>query len=357
MLVGALSVVATTVPATPVHAIASGEGVTVAVIDTGFDTHHEFFTRSDGRSAFNLEVCIDACGPGVITGPGVAASPVGDRAARRHGTHVAGVIAGGWRRTQSGRFAELRGVAPGASLIGVRVFGDDERGVDATRIATALTWLAEHHGRLGLDVVNLSLGGGRHRSRCHGNHPELQQAVTQLWRAGVVVVAGSGNDGHRDSMSAPACLRHVISVAAVDRRGVLTPWSNRSRTTTVAALGTGLWSSVPGTDAEGRRAAISVDDGTSLAAAVVTGAVALLRQHWPSATPDELVSALRKGRQRADGIPVVDVTGVPTSLTAVLERRAAAGVRGAARPSVSRPEPRPARPTVPVPVQRPGAAW
>ena len=257
----------------------------------------------------------------------------------------------------AGRFASLRGTAPGVSLVGVRVFGDDDRGVDLERITAALTWLADQHQRLSLDVVNLSLGGGRHRSWCHTQYPALQDAVTRLWQAGVVVVAGAGNDGHHDAKSAPACLKHVISVAAIDRNGNLAAWSNRSRRTTVAAPGTGVWSAVPGTDAEGRRAAISVDDGTSLAAAAVTGVVALLVQQHPSATPDEIAQALSAGRRRAGGVPVMDVAEARRHLTGDQAPLAAVGARGAVRPSVSRLEPRPTPPTASVPVRRLGAAW
>ena len=351
------SVVVVGLPEQAAHARGTGEGVTVAIVDTGFDTRHEFFARSRGRWAFSHEVCIDACGPGVLAGAGAAASPVGDRSVRRHGTHVAGVIAGSWQRPPAGRFASLRGTAPGVSLVGVRVFGDDDRGVDLERITAALTWLADQHQRLSLDVVNLSLGGGRHRSWCHTQYPALQDAVTRLWQAGVVVVAGAGNDGHHDAMSAPACLKHVISVAAIDRNGNLAAWSNRSRRTTVAAPGTGVWSAVPGTDAEGRRAAISVDDGTSLAAAAVTGVVALLVQQHPSATPDEIAQALSAGRRRAGGVPVMDVAEARRHLTGDQAPLAAVGARGAVRPSVSRLEPRPTPPTASVPVRRLGAAW
>lgn len=209
-----------------------GEGVAVAVLDTGVDLDHP--DLADG-----IVDVYNAVG-GVDT----------DR--NGHGTHVAGIIAG--RGVPGGVY----GVAPRAGLAAVKVLGDDGSG-QLSDIIDGLSWCVEK----GVPVANLSLG-------TPVGHPLLEAAVSRATEAGLLIVAAAGNSGPRaNSLEYPAAYSPVLSVGACDRKGAIAPFSSR---------GEGLDLSAPGKDiystwlrGEYRRL-----DGTSMAAPHVAGVAALL---------------------------------------------------------------------------------
>ncbi|MQS05387.1 S8 family serine peptidase, partial [Streptomyces alkaliterrae] len=197
-----------------------GAGVTVAVLDTGVDAEHR-----DLRGAV-LEGK-DAVGFGARRG---------DRTWARHGTAMAGIIAG--RGHGPGGADGVIGIAPEAQVLPVRVLLEDEdpqrRRARATRggaLAEGIRWAVDQ----GADVINLSLGDDS--ASAHPD-PKEDAAVRYALRKGAVVVASAGNGGEKgDRVSYPAAYPGVIAVTAVDRNGARATFSTRRWYATVSAPG------------------------------------------------------------------------------------------------------------------------
>ncbi|MFH8499355.1 type VII secretion-associated serine protease mycosin [Streptomyces coeruleorubidus] len=286
-----------------------GEGVTVAVLDTGVEEDHP-----------------DLIG-NVLTGEdlvGFGAEP-GDRAWARHGTAMAGIIAG--HGHGPGNADGVIGIAPEAKILPVRVILEDgdpsrakARSTRGNALAEGIRWAADH----GADVINLSLGDDSASA-----HPEPgeDQAIQYALKKGVVVVASAGNGGEKgDRISYPAAYPGVIAVTAVDRSGTRAPFSTRRWYATVSAPGVDVVIADPDRKYyEGW--------GTSAAAAFVSGAAALLRAAHPDLTPAQIKSLLEDtarnapagGRDDSRGFGFVD----PAAAIRAADRLKPQGLRSA----------------------------
>ncbi|MFG2513667.1 type VII secretion-associated serine protease mycosin [Streptomyces sp. NPDC048584] len=252
-----------------------GAGVTVAVLDTGVEADHPDL---DGN---------------VLTGTdlvGFGASE-GDRAWARHGTAMAGIIAG--HGHGAGNADGVMGIAPEAKILPVRVIledGDDARAkarrTRGNALADGIRWATDH----GADVINLSLGDDSASA-----HPESgeDQAIQYALRKGVTVVASAGNGGEKgDHVSYPAAYPGVIAATAVDRYGTRAPFSTRRWYATVSAPGVDVIIADPDHKYyEGW--------GTSAAAAFVSGAVALIKAAHPDLTPAQVKDLLEDTARNA----------------------------------------------------------
>jgi subtilisin family serine protease len=165
----------------------TGKGVKIAVVDTGVDAYYSLEGKvSEERNFSEDPTSSDLNG---------------------HGTHVAGIAAGDED--------VYRGVAPGASLVSAKVFGEEGEAPDYI-VAVGITWAYEK----GAHVVNLSLGGE--------GHPQdlLCRLCNTIADRGVVVAAAAGNSGER-GIESPGMAANVITVGAVDKRGRVAPYSSR----------------------------------------------------------------------------------------------------------------------------------
>lgn len=221
----------------------TGEGVRVAVVDTGVDaTHPDLAGRvTSVFSAFDSPATTDPSG---------------------HGTHVAGIVAAAQGAPPT------TGVAPDARVLAVRVMGADGVGTHSN-IAAGIIAAVD----AGADVVNLSLGGPE-------STDVLASGVAYAVDRGVVVVAAAGNE-NTTAPSYPAAYPGVLAVAATTRSDARAPFSNTGPHLDLSAPGFAITSTVPA----GHRDVLS---GTSQAAPFVAGTAAVVidsgvaRRHVPA---------------------------------------------------------------------------
>lgn len=210
----------------------------------------------------------------------VSASDAGDD----HGTHVAGTIGA----LDNG--IGVVGVAPGARIWSVNVFKGN--GAADSWIACALDIAAEN----GVEVANMSLGGGDYDGAGGCNENVMHRAVCDAVNAGVTVVVAAGNDGRDARLDEPANYDEVITVSALqDGDGTpandrLADFSNYGADVDIAAPGVKVNSTVPG--------GYGSMSGTSMAAPHVAGAAALYLAEHPKATPAQVRQALLDHRQQ-----------------------------------------------------------
>ena len=278
----------------------TGAGVTVALLDTGVD-----LGDAGVAGAVVAEHCFvppDGCpdGTGEQDGSGSAQDDQG------HGTAMADIIAG------NGRTGPI-GVAPGASIVAVKVADKNGR-TSTAQIVAALTWVLQHHPEV--KVVNVSLGSDTllsgDCSALTATFKAYSTLVDQLHANGTTVFASSGNDGSRASMTSPACIHSVVAVGAVYSRGFgsftapfvcrddatrideIACFSNSSSELDLLAVGAPV-------NAVGLHSTYSALAGTSAAAAQAAGAAAVLLGADPALTPDDLVGLLE-----STGVPITD---------------------------------------------------
>jgi len=254
-----------------------GQGVTVAVIDTGVDA-----TQPDlaGRLV-----------PGISYFPGQAA----DHDGMGHGTQVAGVIAAdsaglvGLAAAQTSEVTStqgIAGIAPMAKIMPVKVFDDQGYGSSAA-IAQGIIWAVDH----GAQIINISAGG-------NAIDPAWMAAISYAMVHEVTIVAAAGNDRSSGSPTFfPAAMDNVIAVAAVNEDLSYTVFSNAGSYIDVAAPGNMLWStnvdkywSTPPGESLPRYEEVA---GTSVAAPYVAGALALVKSVRPDLTPLQLTGLVQ----------------------------------------------------------------
>ena len=255
-----------------------GSGGNVAVIDTGVDYRNPAFgTGSIGSS-----------GNKVIAGVDFTGSPNGVIPTWQHGTGVAGLIAS--------NDSQNPGVAPGAGIVALRVFGDNNQG-SFDKISQALEWVEQNHIRYNITAVNLSVSdGGNYLANIFANDLSVGQTITQdvqsLAAANIPVVVASGNnfDGKSQGQGFSSIIPDTISVTATDetkmtgKRGdPLAADAQRLGAIKGGVSGTDI--AAPGVDliAPSGASGTAVEEGTSFATPQVTGTVLLLQQMYRQA--------------------------------------------------------------------------
>lgn len=224
-----------------VHSVARGEGILVAMLDSGVDPAHP-------ELAGSIVASLNA----------LSSEPTSES----HGTAVASVIAA---------HASLTGMAPDAKILAVRAFSatpsDVATGTTAD-VVRAISLAVETGAR----VVNMSFAGPA--------DPLLARVIAAASDRGVVFVAAGGNAGPTAPPAYPAADPHVIAVTATDARDALLPAANHGAYIGVAAPGVDILVATPG-------AGYALNSGTSIAAAYVSGLVALMMQHDSKLTPQD----------------------------------------------------------------------
>jgi serine protease AprX len=282
----------------------NGQGIGVAIVDSGISPH-------------------DALTNKVVANVSLITGDPSVRDAFGHGTHVAGIIAGNATAARSVTNLFTGGIAPGVQLINVRVLGADGFGRTSDVIA-GIQWAIANRARYNIRIINLSLG-----------HPVMEPAATDplcevvadAVRAGIVVVAAAGNDGIAANgahilggINSPGNSPLAITVGSTNTWGTVkrsddtvTTYSSRGPTrfdgavkpdvaapgnkiVSLEANGSYVSTAYPYLHRAGNGSNSYMQlSGTSMAAPIVSGGVALLLQGTASLSPAQVKMALQGG--------------------------------------------------------------
>lgn len=257
-----------------------GEGVGVAILDTGIYLHPDFIAESNRSIIFK----------DFINGRKV---PYDDNG---HGTHVAGIVGGNGH--ESG--GDYMGVAPMCNLIILKVLNYKGNG-RVSDVLAGLQWVIHHKEQYNIRVVNISVGTASNDTVDETSL--LVQGVNAVWDAGIVVVVAAGNNGPKPhSISTPGISRKVITVGAFDDDipvdiggGKSRDYSGRGPTIAcikkpdIVAPGSNICScnAIPTRSPRnpfiGKKepSKYTIKSGTSMATPIVSGAIALLLSKYP----------------------------------------------------------------------------
>ncbi len=255
----------------------SGNGVLVAVLDSGIQLDHPDLSKSlwrnTGETAGNG---VDDDGNGYVDdvfGASIKQLNGNVEDDNGHGTHVAGIVA-----AQAGNGTGGSGIAPGARIMSVKVL-DANRSGDSSQLAKGIRYAVDQ----GAKILNISINGD-------GTSPDLDDALRYAGQKGATVVASAGNNS-RDlditpSFPASSTEPAVLTVTASEQTGGLLGIANRGlRTVDLAAPGGNILSTARGSGYELRQ-------GTSMAAPFVSGSLALLAAARPDLSQETLRAAL-----------------------------------------------------------------
>ena len=229
-----------------------GNGVRVAVLDTGVDARHP-----------NLKA-------NVKKGVSFVENVTSDHDDNGHGTHCAGIIAANLPSGKRRGNNWIYGVAPEASIVPVKVLNYNGDGL-LSAILSGLEWCLHNK----IDIVSMSF-----RIPSNSQSYALEQACMTLWKRGLLLVAATGNDrqdkkgtgGKRLTVGYPAKYDSVLGIGATDRLGTIAPFSNTGKGVDLVAPGVGILS----TYRDNRYRELS---GTSQACPHVAGVAVLLKSY------------------------------------------------------------------------------
>ena len=278
----------------------TGKGVDVALIDSGVAPVAGL--NAPGKIVNGPDLSLDSQSPSLRY-----------LDAYGHGTFMAGLIAGDDPSLLGGA-SVYRGMAPDARIVSLKV-GAADGSVDVSQVIAAIDWVVQHAHDPGFNIRVINLSYGTNSLQDPSTDP-LAYAAEQAWKHGIVVVAAGGNYGFQSQRNAPALAdpaydSSLLAVGSIDTMGTLSmsddqvpsfsPWPKRGATRGVDVVS-------PRTHLQGLRVPNSYIDvnhpegyldpryfrgsGTSQSAALVSGAVALILQKYPNATPDQVKQLL-----------------------------------------------------------------
>lgn len=253
----------------------SGKNVTVVVMDTGITPHVDFGNR-------------------ILAFYDFYNGRVGLYDDNGHGTHVAGIIAGDGRMSrENGGSCVYSGMAPEANIIMLKVLDGKGNG-NTPKVLQGIEWIVKNKDVYNIRLLNISVG--MLPSAGIKEQQELLEAVDDIWKRGIMVIAAAGNNGPKgNTVTIPGISRKILTVGSCDDakmeaagKGLKNGYSSNGPTACcivkpeILAPGTNITSC--GLDGKGYQ----IKSGTSMAAPVVTGALALAYQKYPYLKPAEM---------------------------------------------------------------------
>ncbi|WP_432040147.1 S8 family serine peptidase [Streptomyces cucumeris] len=238
--------------------VSKGNGVTVAVIDTGVDA-----TLPELRGR-------------VLEGADASNAPTSaHKDATGHGTNIAALIAG------TGAGGGMQGLAPASKILPVRTVGDRQKDAFDPLMARAIRYAAGHGAR----VLNISFGTDAGDAK---SFPKTQSAVKYALRKGSLVFAAVGNGGDESNLPAyPASLPGVVGVGAIDRSGKATKFSTTGDSVGLVAIGDQI---AQHCGKQVNRTCIG--GGTSQATAIASASAALIWAKYPKWTNNQVLRVM-----------------------------------------------------------------
>jgi len=280
----------------------TGAGQVIALLDTGVEKTHEFLTgKVVSEACFSTTSAAQGattmCPNGQTQQIGAGAGVPCTIAGCDHGTHVAGIAAGGTAK------AGFHGVARDANIISIQVYSriDDQPAKNITPCAInglaspcILTFTSDQIAGLdrvfalrstfSIAAVNMSLSGGQFTNNCDTD--ARKASIDNLRSVGIATVVAAGNKGFTNALGTPACISTAISVGATDKTDGIAAFSNSASFLSLLAPGVSINSSILAN-------AYGLKSGTSMATPHVAGAFAILKQAAPTAAVDAILSALQ----------------------------------------------------------------
>jgi serine protease AprX len=264
-----------------------GQGIGVAVVDTGIDTDHP-----DLVDAIVGQVCFSSgtrsCAPGGLAKSDSAEDEQG------HGTGVSSIVLG------RGKQAPV-GMAPEAKLIGVRVFRD-QGGAPTQDIVDGLNWVVGKQNAYNIRIVNMSLGGGASLgTNCDDQFSSVKQVFQTLVARNVAIFVATGNGGNTDRVAFPACITWdtELTLSGADCHGQtrvgptdITCYTDRGRAMDLVAPGSIIVTARMGGGASGSGPTAG-GHGTSYASPSAAGVAALLLSADPSINARDIERILK----------------------------------------------------------------
>lgn len=262
----------------------SGDGVTVAIIDSGLNFNHvdvpakigrgiAYYYREKADGKYELTVNGEKKKYGYFSNS-LQSALVDDIG---HGTSIAGIIA-----SPANNGKNIAGIAPNVTILPIKCFTKEEGKVGG--LISNLVSGIEFATKNGADIINMSWGV---RSRSDA----LEKAINAAREAGCILVAAAGNDGstyNQSSNQYPASLDNVISVGATNQAGALAYYSQRNSSVDLCAPGSLIYSI-----SSQSNTGLSYGDGTSFAAPIVAAAIALLKESNPALTQEDFLEQIQ----------------------------------------------------------------
>lgn len=261
-----------------------GEGITVAILDTGLYPHNDFTKKNNRILEFkdfvnNRDYPYDDNG---------------------HGTHVTGIV-GGDGYESNGKYV---GIAPKCSIIAVKVLNREGSG-NISDVLAGIQWILDHQQKYNIKIMNLSVG----MEDIEGENAALVKAVNVAWDKDIIVVCAAGNNGpEKSTITTPGVSRKVITVGASDDNETVTimgdaisNYSSRGPTKScikkpdVVAPGSNIVSchcNVNYMPSNSQFPTLNVGyikkSGTSMATPIVTGMIARLLSDYPNVSNKDI---------------------------------------------------------------------
>lgn len=259
----------------------TGEGVTVAVIDSGLNNSHEdipakvgrgryFYYRPDPDGQYKLDGK-----PGLYSywSSGIWNDSLG------HGSMVSGIIA-----APADNSTGIASIAPGATILPIRCFTAEEGHVGGytSNLISGINYAVAN----GADIINMSWG-------IKQDSATLKTAIDAAYQAGCILIAAAGNDGKAAVPQYPAAWDNVISVGATNQDGQLTYYSQRVTSVDVCAPGGSTSHPIVSLGFESPTSYLT-KVGTSFSAPAVSATAALLLEADPTMTQGDFLALLKK---------------------------------------------------------------
>jgi serine protease len=251
--------------------VSTGQGVVVAVLDTGIDTNHEDLVANVHAEGYDFISDNKSSGDG----NGFDGNP-NDEGLSFHGSHVAGIVA-----AEANNALGVAGLAYNAKIMPLRVLGVQDSG-SSSDIAQAILYAARLSNASGMipseaaDIINMSFGG-------EALSETVQTAINQAYNEGIILVAAAGNAA-TDQLFYPAAFENVIGVGAVSNDKKRASFSNfGGNVLVVAPGGTGSGSATYDGFQDAILSTVNANNyaeylGTSMAAPHVSGVAALMKE-------------------------------------------------------------------------------